>query len=381
MTRFFATCPRTLEPWLIEEAQQLELPHAQVRHGGVAFDGDGRAAMRACLWLRCASRVLEILDEGPAPNERGLYERARSLPWHRFLSPERTFRVDATVANSRLTHSQFVALKAKDAIVDSLRDRFGARPSVSLDRPDVWIRLRLHRNTLTTALDLSGAPLHRRGARMDGGRAPLKENLAAAIIRATGWRGETPLYDPFCGSGTLGVEAAAVVMDRAPGLERPFAFTALPDYDPTAWRAMRDAAQERAEQAAGKAHAPIILSDNDPAQVRRARRHAQDAGVSSAIQRIDRLDALSFEPTEGAGLIVTNPPFGERMSEAEVGELLRAFGDRLKASATDSQLYLLTRHDHVRAIGLRPCRRIPLLNGDIDCRLLNIPLYTGRQTR
>ena len=375
MLRHFATCPRGVEPWLAAEASELELPDPQIARGGVAFGGSREDAMRACLWLRCAARVLEVLDEGPAYNEDGLYRRVQRIDWSRWLNNDTTFRVDATVSSSRIRHSQYVALKAKDAIVDRLRDARGRRPSVSLDEPDVRVRLRLNKDRLTICLDLSGEPLHKRSGRVDAGIAPIRESLAAALVRASGWRGERAFYDPFCGGGTIGIEAASLALDRAPGLYRQFGFERLPGHQVGIWQTMRREALARERTSLD---VPIILSDIGRRPIERAERAIAAAKVTDAIE-LRRADARRFALDAGPGVVLTNPPYGERLgNDEEVRALYKAFGDHLKAAAEGCDVWFFTRADLIGGIGLRPSRRHPFFNGDLDCRLAWIPIYSGR---
>lgn len=375
---YFATCPGGVEPFLAQEAAELGLPRATAEGhtGGVAFGGTRQDAMRACLWLRCAARVLRVLLEGPARTPEQLYATVAQVDWPRWITPRHTFRVDATLQKSSLRHSGFAALKAKDAIVDRIRKARGRRPDVDRERPDVVVRLRVYGERVTVSLDLAGRPLHQRGWRRGGGEAPMKEALAAAVVRASGWDGSRPLYDPFCGGGTIGIEAAWQVQDRAPGLGRGFAFERLDDHDADAWTRLVEDARARRDAGAGRS-VRIELSDIDGSAVARARRHASTAGVELNVRQAD---ARRFRPAAGAGDIVTNPPYGERLGEGdEVDALYRAFGDALKRDAGGCDLWLFTGLDRVRSLGLKPRRRIPLFNGPIECRLLHVPLFAGNE--
>ncbi|MCB9755471.1 MAG: methyltransferase [Myxococcales bacterium] len=373
---WFATCPRGVEPWLAEEARELGLPEPEERAGGVAFAGDWSAATRACLWLRCAVRVLRIVGEGPADSADALYRSAARVDWARWISPQQRFRVDATLQRSALRHSGFAALKVKDALVDRVRAATGRRPDVDRDRPDVRVRARVHEREVIFSLDLAGRPLHERGWRSRGGEAPMKESLAAALLRASGWRGDQPLYDPFCGGGTIGIEAAWIAERRAPGLAGGFAFERWPQHDARAWARQLDEARALNEEARAAARPPILLSDLDRHAVGRAREHARAAGVALEVRRAD---ALEFTPSAGPGLIACNPPYGERMGEDldALDQLYRGFGDRLKRVGEGCELAWFTALDRARALGLKPRRRVPFFNGPIECRLLLVPLFSG----
>ncbi len=370
---WFATCPRGVEPWLAAEVRELGLPDPEERTGGVAFAGDWSAATRACLWLRSAVRVLRILGEGPAHSADALYDSAARVDWRRWISPHQRFRVDATLQRSRIRHSGFAALKVKDAIVDRVRASAGKRPDVDRDRPDVRVRARVLEGQVTFALDLAGRPLHERGWRERAGEAPMKETLAAAVVRASGWDGARPLYDPFCGGGTIGIEAAWKALRRAPGLDGAFAFTRWPSHDEGAWARQLEEARDLQRR---ELEAPIVLSDHDPRAIKRARLHARAAGVQLELRRAD---AREFSPDAGAGAIVCNPPYGERMGDDldAIDQLYREFGDRLKKTGAGCELAWFTAFDRVRALGLKPRRRVPFFNGPIDCRLLLVPLFAG----
>ena len=221
---FFATVPRGMEPLLADELRALGAHAVNMGRAGVAFRGELATGYRACLWSRTASRILLPLTRFPAPTPEALYDGIRAIPWEEHLAPEGTLTVDFTLAQSQITHSHFAALKVKDAVVDRFRDLFGVRPSVDRERPDLRLNVYLYRDSARVSLDLSGESLHRRGYRDEGAAAPLKENLAAAILLFAGWpelaSAGAPFVDPLCGSGTLPIEAALIAGDIAPGLLR-----------------------------------------------------------------------------------------------------------------------------------------------------------------
>ena len=243
--KFFVTCARGLEELVAAELAGLAIGGAQIERGGVSFTGSFLDGCRACLWLRTASRVLLPLADFPVTTPQELYDGVRRIDWPNYLRPEMTMAVDSVLRDSAMTHSGFVALKSKDAIVDTVRDRHGRRPSVDTKSPDLRVNVHLVRNRCTVSLDLSGDPLDRRGYRLDRNKAPLRENLAAALVAFSGWTGEVPLYDPMCGSGTIIVEAALLASRTAPGLLRErFGFQGWPGHDPTAWRGVLGEAKE-----------------------------------------------------------------------------------------------------------------------------------------
>jgi putative N6-adenine-specific DNA methylase len=372
---YFATTGKGLEEVLAGELNGLGTVDVRVERGGVRFRGALDVCYRANLWLRTANRVLRPLGEFPCATPQELYDGMRSIDWGRFLTPEMTLAVDCNLRDSELTHSGFVALKAKDAVVDQLRDRTGRRPNVDTRDPDVRINLHLVKNRCTVSVDTSGAPLDRRGYRLARTEAPLRENLAAAIVILSGWDGTTPFADPMCGSGTIPIEAAMIAARRAPGLNRPFAFQRWPGYDPSLWqRLVREA------EAGARATLPVPIwgFDRDAAAVRTARENSRRAGVAGiAIFAVGELDG--FTPPPEPGTIVSNPPYGARLEERDtLGPFYRLIGDVLKQRCAGYTAWLLVGDQGLaKEVGLKATRRVPLFNGPIECRLLKYELYGG----
>jgi putative N6-adenine-specific DNA methylase len=320
---------------------------------------------RACLWLRTALRVLYRLSAFDAPDGGALYEGVRAIDWTPYLTAQHTLAVRAVCRDSHLTHSQFIAQKTKDAIVDQIRDLTSARPSVDLEDPDVTLFVHLVRNRATVYLDLSGESLHRRGYRASTPDAPLKESLAAAIVRLSGWDRKSPLIDPMCGSGTISIEAALWARQIAPGLSRlRFGFERWACHDAEAAR--RTAELREAARAEARAEGPVIAgADIDPKALIAAEANARAAGVTIALQKRNVAD---LAPEWPAGVIVTNPPYGERVAACHelYGSMAQAFlrmkGYRLAILAGTPAI--------VRPIRWRPEVSLIVYNGDIECRLL-----------
>jgi putative N6-adenine-specific DNA methylase len=366
-----------LEPVLAAELQALGLKGCQAEPGGVRFEGPEEACYKANLWLRTGARVLRVLAEFPCADEAALYKQAYLVEWERLMDVEQTLAVRAVLgrqpAGSPLTHTQFLSRRIKDAIVDRFRDVFHKRPSVDPERPDLAVHAFLDQGRCTLSLDSSGAPLFMRGYRLGQGAAPLKETLAAGLLGLAGWHGERPFYDFMCGSGTLPIEAALIAGNRAPGLLRErFGFQNWPDYRPAAFNAL----VEEARKAARPVDVPIHASDKDPRAVETARENARRAGVAEAIT-FSVADAADFQPWAGAGLVLINPPYGERLGEREaLKPLYKLLGDVLKQRCKGMEAYLFTAHSElVKSIGLRPSRRTILFNGPVECRLLRFELY------
>ena len=387
--RFFATASRGTEEVLAEELRALGIEDAVARPGGVAFGRRLEDAYRTCLWSRVASRVLYPLARFDAGTAGALYQGAHAIDWTRHLGPEKTLAVEVAGGRSPIGPPHFLALKTKDAIVDRVRAAEGARPDVDTARPDV--RINVHVATerkadppaatsrVTVSLDLAGRGLHRRGIDRSGAAAPLKENLAAAVLWIAGWPARCasePLFDPLCGSGTLLVEAAWMALDVAPGLaRRRIGAEGWRGHDAKLWqrllaeaRARRDAARDREVRIAG--------SDAARAALKAARANLERAGVGDRV-RLRGTELRDVEaPWDDAGVVITNPPYGERLGEAgELGPFYELLGDVLKRRFPGWSAWVLSGNPALaKRIGLRPARRHVLYNGPIECRLLEIPI-------
>ncbi len=311
--RFFATCARGTEGALRRELSALRLHAVRGDRGGVSFEGKLEAGMGACLHSRVAMRVLLELSRFEAGDAASLYGGARAIPWGDWLTDRTTLAVEATVRDApALAHSGFAALKVKDAVVDALREKLGARPDVDPRDPDVRVVLHLAGTEATLSLDLAGEPLHKRAYRAAAGSAPLKETLAAAALLLGGVDRDRPFLDPMCGSGTLAIEHALAARRVAPGLSRPMGFQRWPAYrggPQSAWDRMKEAA--RAE-ILPRAPAPIAARDLHPRALEAARQNLEAAGVAADV-RLEPGDARDVEPFAGHGTICTNPPYGERL--------------------------------------------------------------------
>lgn len=376
----FVTCARGLEPLLVDELKALGLTEVAERGGGVTANGTWVDAYRACLWSRLASRVLLPLAAFEMPDADALYAGAMTIDWPAWFDVDSTFAIDVAGRSNTVTHTHFAALKVKDAVADRFREVHGRRPNVDADDPDVSIHVHLHGAKGTISLDLSGESLHRRGYRLAGGGAPLKENLACAILVRAGWpavaaAGGT-LFDPMCGSGTLLIEAALMAGDVAPGLLRTrHGFLALTGCEIDGWRALMDDARLRRE--AGFERIPVLHgADLDPAALKAARSNLERAGLVWKI-RLNEADVSAMRPpTATPGLVCTNPPYGERMgSEAEMVKLYSLLGALLKQHFAGWRAAVFTgRPDLGPRLGLRAERMFALYNGDLPCKLLTFQL-------
>jgi len=369
----FATVALGVEELTAGELQRLGASDIQVVRGGVGFSGDRRILYRSLLRLRTASRVLVQLGSFSCASPQELYDGMRTLPWTELLTPAMTLAVDCTLRDSAITHSHFAALKAKDAIVDLLRDATGSRPNIETKTPDLRVNLHIAKNRATVSLDASGAPLDRRGWRLDRNDAPLRETLAAAIMLHTGWDGSVPLLDPMCGSGTLLLEGAAMALGQPAGGGREFGLMRWRDFDRRLWERLL---QEEQAAAASSLTVPVLGYDRDPKAIIACRENARRAGLEYAIS-FDRRPFEETEPSGHQGVLVMNPPYGVRMGDtAELEGLYRKIGEVFKRRFTGWTAYLLAGDlELARLVGLKPARRFVLFNGPLECRLLKYELY------
>ncbi|HYH94761.1 THUMP domain-containing class I SAM-dependent RNA methyltransferase [Hyalangium sp.] len=374
----FATTARGTEDLLAEELLELGARRIRQDRGGVRFMASLDEALRVCLWSRIAMRVLYPLGEFEAHGAEGLYEAAASVPWEEHLTPNHTFAVEATLRDSEHSHSGFVALKVKDALVDRMRGTLGSRPDVDTRSPDVSVVAHLARERLSLSLDLCGEPLHRRGYRVRPTPAPLKETLAAALLRAARYTGEEALVDPMCGSGTLLIEGGLIARRRAPGIGRSFAVERWPHLGARAKELLEDLRAD-ARRNERKVAVPLLGFDKDPEAVEAARRNVKAARLSEEIQ-IAEGDATKPLPLpKGGGLLITNPPYGERIgSGGQKG--MKAFyfklGENLRA-LNGWRVYLLSGNPAFEsAFHARPLSRREVWNGPIACTLLGYRLFT-----
>lgn len=341
--------------------------------GSVAWSGTLENGYRAVLWSRFGSRVFLHLEQFYFTDEDSLYRRSNAIDWQAILKDEATFAINCTISgDSPVMHNRFAALRLKDGLVDRFRDMTGNRPSVQPMRPDLQLHLHLEREKGIVAVDLSGESLHRRGYRVEGGLAPLKETLAAAIIALTEWDGHKPLVDPMCGTGTLLIEAALMFSDSAPGLSRSyFGFSGWTGHDNRLWGSLVDEAVKREEAGMVRKWPRIIGYDSDPAALRAARANVTKAGFDEQIQ-VQQAELANLSLQEAEGLLLTNLPFGERMSDKEVVQrLYRAYGRIGNRLGTGWQIgAFISAPELTDSFGITWKEKLRLYNGPIACRLL-----------
>jgi putative N6-adenine-specific DNA methylase len=377
--QFFCPCPRGLEGVLEDELRALGATDIRRTEGGAAFRGDVALCYRVNLHSRIASRVLWRVLHAPYRDEDDVYRAVHALAWADRFEPDLTIRVNVSAVGSPLRSLDFITLRIKDAVCDKFRAQCGRRPSVDTAQPDVRIHAFFEARTFTVYLDTSGEPLFKRGVRRAAGEAPLRENLAAGILRLSGWEPGTVLLDPMCGSGTFLSEAAQMALRRAPGAGRSFAFERLHGFDAQLWRRVR--AQARQAERAVEALA-IFGSDLHGGALEQARKNLAAAGLESAIH-LKQANVLELSPPAPSGVLVANPPYGVRLGEQrELAGFYPKLGDVLKQRFAGWRACIFTADLRLpKLIGLKPSRRIPLYNGPLECRLYVFELVAGSLRR
>jgi len=373
--QLFAPCPRGLEESLASELAGIGASAVQTVAGGVAFEGDTRVIYRANLESRIATRVLLRLFTLPYRSEEDIYRASYELDWPQRFDVARSIRVYLTAQRCPLKSLDFLTLRIKDAVCDRFRSAVGSRPNVDTRAPEVRIHAFLDATQFTLYLDTSGEPLFKRGARAAQGVAPIKENLAAGILRLTGWQPGTALLDPMCGGGTFLVEAAQIALDIAPGIARGFGFEKLKDFDADLWRELRAEAEARRKPVM---QLPIYGSELYGDTLKLAHANLRAAGLEEAVQ-LKQANALEISAPAETGVLVTNPPYGERMGEQqELAEFYPKFGDALKQKFAGWNCYILSADMKLpKLIKLQVSRRTPLFNGALECRLFEYKIVAG----
>lgn len=393
---FFATVPRHMEQLLAEELEALGAENVRQSVAGVFFSGRLEMGYRACLWSRLANAVLLPLHSFYAPTPEALYDGVRTIQWDEHMDVDSTLAVTFHSQHSRISHTQFGALKVKDAVVDQFRDRFGRRPSVDVKSPDLHINVHVMRDEATIAIDLSGDSLHRRAYRQQSVEAPLKENVAAALLFRAGWpkllaaaqeSGEpTALVDPMCGSGTILIEGALMAADIAPGLLRTqFGFLKWLQHDDALWQTLVQEAELRRTEGLKKLPTlvPTIAGyDREGGAIRAARTNVQAAGLQKYIFLEVRSiqDATPPKNSPATGLLAVNPPYGERLGrQTGVETLHKRLGETLLQHFDGWNASILTGSKELgRHIGIRANKFYKLFNGRLECTLLNFEISPSR---
>lgn len=376
---FFASCPRGLEALLAEELGALSARRTEPVPGGVAFEGDLSACYRANLESRLATRVLARVGRFPYRSERDVYEAALGVKWPEWFSDRQSIRVDVKAIRSPLKSLEFVTLTVKDAVCDRFRADRGQRPDVDTRSPDIRIQAFLDKETVALYLDTSGEALNRRGYRRDAGEAPLKENLAAGIVRLSGWQPGEALLDPMCGSGTIVIEAAMMALAIPPGHARAFGFERLAGFDQRRWKEVREAALARRKPVG---RLPIFARDRYGDELKKARANLEAAGLADCVE-LKQADVLDTGAPAAAGVMIANPPYGERIGEeAALAAFYAKLGDTLKKYYPGWRCYVFSGDTRLpKLIHLSASRRTPLYNGPLECRLYEYRMVAGPNRR
>lgn len=363
-----------LEEVLAAELTALGANDIQIGRRMVSFNGDKEMMYKANFCLRTAIRILKPIKHFTAQDADEVYEQIKAIHWEDYLSVDNSFAIDAVVFSEEFRHSKFVSYRIKDAIVDYFREKTGKRPNVRINKPDVLLNIHIAENNCTLSLDSSGESLHRRGYRQEAVEAPLNEVLAAGMILMTGWHGECDLIDPMCGSGTIPIEAALIARNIAPGVFRKeFAFEKWPDFDRDLFDEIyNDDSQER------EFTHKIYGYDNNPKANTIAMHNIKAAGVSKDV--VLKLQPFQqFEQPKEKSIIITNPPYGERISSNDLLGLYEMIGERLKHAFTGNTAWILSYRDECfDKIGLKATKRIPLLNGALDCEFRQYEIFDGK---
>lgn len=372
---FFAPCPRGLEPALVEELSALGVQALEPTHGGVGFSGDWGNCYRANLESRIATRVLWRVARGRYHTQEDIYRLAYGVTWAKWFTADDTIRIHVTARQSSLKSLEFITLRIKDAVCDHFRTVVGRRPDVDTANPGVRIHAFLTRDAVTLYIDTSGEPLYKRGFKPAAVEAPLKENLAAGILKLSGWQPGEALVDPMCGSGTFLIEAAQIALDVAPGLGRGFAFERLRLFDRALWSRLRSQAEARKRPLSAL---PILGADIVGDQLRRARVNLEAAGLADCVQ-LERSDFIDLAAQAATGVLVCNPPYGVRIGEAEaLAETYPAWGRALKHNWAGWRGHFLSADTWLpKGFGLKASRRTPLFNGPLECRLYEFRMFAG----
>ncbi|MCR5579107.1 MAG: N-6 DNA methylase [Prevotella sp.] len=363
-----------LEPVLAKELTQLGANDIQIGRRMVSFTGNKELMYRANFQLHTAIRILKPIRHFKAKSADDVYEEIKKIDWTDYLGSEKTFAVDAVVFSEEFRHSKFVSYKVKDAIVDQFREKTGKRPNISIANPDIRLHIHIAEDQCTLCLDSSGESLHRRGYRQESVEAPLNEVLAAGMILMSGWQGDTDFIDPMCGSGTLLIEAALIAKNMAPGLFRKeYAFEKWPDFDADLFDEIyNDDSQEREF----KYH--LYGYDIDMKAVNTARMNVKAAGLSADIT-IEQQDFKDFTQPQNKSIIITNPPYGERISTPDLLGTYRMIGERLKHQFKGNDAWILSyREECFEQIGLKPSIKIPLYNGSLECEFRRYQMFDGK---
>lgn len=363
-----------LEPILAKELLKLGAQKVEAHNRAVSFEGDKGFMYKANICLRTALRILKPIHSFKAENEVQLYGQIFKMEWENIFDVNNTFAIDSTVNSTLFNHSKFLSQKAKDAIADRFRDKFGKRPSVDLESPNLRINLHVRENEFTVSLDSSGESLHKRGYREETGPAPINEVLAAGLVMLTEWTPPLNFIDPMCGSGTIAIEAALIANNIPAGYFRnEFGFEKWKDFDADLFQVIMDSAVNKISD---DDRTRIYASDINRQVLEKAQENINNAKVEDTVKTF-RASIEDFTPPPGTGTVIINPPYGERMGE-NINDLYKSIGDVFKKKYAGYDCWLITSNmEAIKHIGLKPTRKITVFNGPLECRFLKFSIYEG----
>ncbi|MBN1599687.1 MAG: class I SAM-dependent RNA methyltransferase [Bacteroidales bacterium] len=361
-----------LEQILAKEIRKIGGNKLEILNRAVKFYGDKSILYKTNLYLRTALRILVPLFKVRINSQDELYERVHEYEWEKHLKPGNSIAVDTFLKSSFFTHSHYVSLRTKDAIADRFREKFKRRPVVNRENPDILINVHLVNNELLISLDTSGISLHKRGYRVAEVSAPLNEVLAAGLIMISGWKGETDFFDPMCGSGTVGIEAALIAREIPPGIFRKsFSFENSPDFERGLWNKIFDDIHEK------KWDGKVYSTDISTRAVNIAKANARQASVTRNIE----IREMAFENNNlpnGEGVAILNPPYGERMKRTNINEFYQMIGNSMKTNFPGTDVWIISSDfDALKHVGLRPCQKLKLYNGSLECKYQKYEIYAG----
>jgi putative N6-adenine-specific DNA methylase len=365
-----------LEPLLAKELEQLGATNIEQHKRAVSFDGDKALLYKANLCLRTALRILIPIHRFEAVNEQDLYDGVQQVNWEKYMDVDGTLAIEASTNSELFNHTQYISQKTKDAIVDQFREKYGVRPNVDIEQPDLRLNLHIFQHQCTLSLDSSGESLHRRGYRADANLAPLNEVTAAALILHTGWNGEGVFMDCMCGSGTILIEAAMFAKNIPPNFMRKrFAFEGWKDFDANLWKQVKD------EAMAGVTESKATFIGNDAVfkVIEIARNNVRKAGLENDIKITNMRfeEQTAPEPVNG-GIVIMNPPYGERLEVEEIGAFYKMMGDKFKKDFTGYDVWILSSNkEALKKVGLAASKRLVVWNSQLECKFHKFEMYRG----
>lgn len=372
--QMFAKTFRGLEDVLAKELEDLGASKVRKNNRMVEFVGDKMLMYKANFHLRTALRILKPIAEFKVKDEDELYSSIQSIDWTKIFSLSATFAVDSVVHSDFFSHSKYVALKVKDAIVDQFRDKFGKRPNVDTNNSDIRINVHISNNQCTISLDSSGESLHKRGYRIKTTKAPLNEVLAAGMILLSGWDKKSTFIDPMCGSGTLLIEAAMIANKIPPGIYREkFGFETWNDFDEELFEDILDEDSDVEDTEIN-----VLGSDVSEIAIRFAKQNIANASLSKKINLLIKPIEGYNPPESDKGVIVTNPPYGERIKKNEINGFYKVLGDTFKSSFKGYTIWIISNNfEAIKHVGLHPTKKMTLFNGPLECKFLEYKIYEG----